>query len=147
MNKIIIFMVLMFSCFLLFGQNIDTYFSYSEIVSANPRAAFSLGGGSPSNINLNRVPSRLGTQFNVFIEVGLEETWDRLKKAYNLNPPEDWIVGGITKNELLDYFALARNMDNAQILFITKAHAELYAIFRQDWAVFVQDPKGILKKN
>jgi hypothetical protein len=126
------------------AQNLDTYFSYAEIVSANPRAAYML---SDSGINLNNVPSKLGTQFNVFVEEGLEETWLKLKKAYNLNPPADWVATDLSKDTILQYFAVARNMDDAQILFVTRAHGDFFSIFKQDWAVFVQDPKGILKKQ
>jgi hypothetical protein len=128
--------------------NLGTYSSFSEIVSANPRAGWELYDGfDPSSINLNKVPSILGTQFNVFVEEGLEETWGKLKSAYNLNPPDDWVLTGLSQDEILGNFALGRNMDNARILFVTRAHDDFFSIFKQDWAVFVQDPKGILKKK
>ncbi|MDR1179550.1 MAG: hypothetical protein LBK44_03530 [Spirochaetales bacterium] len=144
MKKLIIGIMLMVSGSMVFGQNIDTYFSYLEIVSANPRAAWALSG---SGINLNNVPSKLGTQFNVFVEEGLEETWLKLQRAYNLNPPADWVITGLSKDKIEVSFTVARNMDNAQILFITRAHGDFFPIFKQQWAVFVQDPKGILKKK
>jgi hypothetical protein len=146
MKKLIVSMILMVTGTLVFGQNLDTYSSYLEIVSANPRAAWTLDS-SLRNVNLDRASSRLGTQFNVFVEEGLEQTWERLKSAYNLNPPRDWVLTGLSKQVLIDYFAMAVNMDDANILFITRAHAEYFAVFRQSWAVFVQDPKGILKKK
>jgi hypothetical protein len=130
-----------------FGLNLYTYNSYSAIVSANPRAYFVLYDGSdPSSINLNNVPSKLGTQFDVFVEEGLEESWGKLKKAYNLNPPEDWVKTGISNEELIEYFAFARNQDDAQVLFLTRTHDDFYSIFKDEWAGFVQEPKGILKQ-
>jgi hypothetical protein len=148
MQKIIIVLILIITGDVVFSQNLDTYSSYSEIVSANPRAGLDLYNGSnPSTINLNRVSSVFGTQFNVFVEEGLEETWKKLKNAYNLNPPKEWIVTGASKDQILQYFAVARNMDKARIFFVTRAHGDFFSIFKQDWAVFVQDPKGILKKK
>jgi len=126
---------------------LDTYYSFSEIVFANPRATLSLYSGSnTSSISLDRVSSRLGTKFNVYIEKGLEEKWEKLKNAYNLNPPEGW-VSYILTDEITEYIAIARNADNSNVLFLTRAHGDFYGMFLQDWATFVQDPKGILERK
>ena len=148
MKKIIISIILMVIGTLVFSQNLDTYFSYLEIVSVNPRARYDLLNASNySSVNLDKVSSVFGTQFNVVVEEGLEETWNKLKAAYKLNPPADWVVTGISKDEVEEYFAIAYNMLDVRMLFVTKAHEDFYSIFRQSWAVFVQDPKGILKKK
>lgn len=69
-----------------------------------------------------------------------------MKSAYNLNPPADWVITGLSKEDLVGNFAVVRNMDNARIFFVTRTHDDFFPVFRQDWAVFVQDPKGILNK-
>jgi len=128
--------------------NLDTYSSFTEIVSASPRATYDLyDGNNTSSINLSRVSQKFGTQFNVYVEEGLEGTWKKLKKAYDLNPPSDWVKTGLSKDDISASFTIARNMDNARILFLTKTHDDYYVIFKQNWAGFVQDPKNILKKK
>jgi len=107
-------------------------------------ARLATSGGSVASLNnLQRVT----TNYNVFVQEGMEPLWERIKTTYNLQVQADW-VATFKEEQLMDLAAMA--MDGPyNILFVAPPTelVNLLVMHSSGLFAFVDDPRNVLGRR